>query len=161
MDNLGRPVVTGFRCTKFRWDCSMNGCYHESLPDWEDICTEVFPRGIYPTDIDGMVEINGHLLFLEQKGPGVGLDTGQRLAMRHLANLSPKVTVVFMRPGKAADLEVLIYHTEHRADGFQPMSRPDFLELLRRWARHANQSPAASQAGEARGAAGITQGAAS
>lgn len=130
--------MTGFRCSKFRWDCSMNGCYHDSLPDWEDICTTVFPRGIYPTDIDGMVEINGHILFIEQKGPGVAIDTGQRLAMRHLANLSPKVTVVFMRPGKASDLEVLIYHRDHEATGFRPCTRDDFLTWLRGWAERAD-----------------------
>ncbi|MFT3871097.1 MAG: hypothetical protein QM714_00390 [Nocardioides sp.] len=131
--------MTGYRCSKFRWDCSMDGCYHESLPDWEDICTTVFPRGIYPTDVDGMVEMNGHLLFLEQKGPGVGIDTGQRLAMRHLANLSTKVTVLFMRPGKASDLEVLLYRRDVEAMGWQPWTRPQLLDWLRHWAGRAAQ----------------------
>lgn len=40
---------------------------------------------ISPTDIDGMVERNGQVLFLETKKPGVEIPTGQLIAFKTLA----------------------------------------------------------------------------
>lgn len=53
--------------------------------------TKAFPRGISFTDIDAMVEINHHHLFLEHKeyhpsqGEPTALPTGQRIALERLA----------------------------------------------------------------------------
>jgi hypothetical protein len=79
--------MTGFRHKSFRYDCGQSqNCYIQSLPSW-DFLDGVFPRGIIPTDIDGMVEVNGHLLFLEEKRAGAGPKTGQLSAFRALSRL--------------------------------------------------------------------------
>jgi hypothetical protein len=44
-----------------------------------------FPRGIRATDIDFMVEINGHFLFGEFQKPNKQASKGQRLALARLA----------------------------------------------------------------------------
>jgi hypothetical protein len=79
-----------------RWNChSAKGCYYESLPDW-DWVVKSFRGGVYPTDIDGMVEINGHFLFIEQKKAGAPLPAGQTMALRRLAE-QPNTTVLLLR----------------------------------------------------------------
>ena len=126
--------MTGYRSEHFRHKCGKDGCYIDQLPDWSDLIAECFPRRIRPTDIDGMVEINGHLLFLEEKGLGVGPDNGQRIALRRLAQRDG-ITVVLFRPAppeRPWDLEVLIYG-EGEPQGWQPRTREQFKDWLRDW----------------------------
>lgn len=139
LDRLGQPVVTGYASKHFRHSCPANGCYYDSLPCWDDII-EAFPRRIRPTDVDGMVEINDHFLFLEEKRKGVGPDEGQRRAMFALSNLAD-VTVVFFRPGQASELEVLIFG-EGPPQGWQPRTRLWLTDWLHDWAFQADRERA-------------------
>jgi len=43
------------------------------------------------SDIDGVVEINGHFLFMEWKGDGGKVSTGQHILLQRLTQLSNKV----------------------------------------------------------------------
>lgn len=134
---MGEPVVTGYRSQRFRHQCADSGCYIASLPDWGELI-KCFPRGIHPTDVDGFVEINGHLLFLEEKQEGRGFDTdGQRLALRALSRL-PRVTVIVFRP-IGEDIETLIFAGEY-ASGWQRRTQPEFLDCLRQWAIRADST---------------------
>jgi hypothetical protein len=132
--------VTGYRSQHFRWNCELRGCYYEQLPDWDDLI-ECFPRSIRPTDVDGLVEINGNALFLEEKGPGVSLHEGQRKALRNLSR-RPGITTVFMRPlvREVSDLQCLVLG-QGPADGWQPRSRDEFKQWLRDWAEQADRFP--------------------
>src|SRR5690625_3231713 len=85
LDRLGEPIMTGYRSKFFRHDCRTRGCYVSLLPSWDDII-EALPRKIRPTDIDGMIECNGHFLFIEEKSAGKSLEHGQRVAMANIAN---------------------------------------------------------------------------
>lgn len=127
--------MTGYRSKFFRHDCACRGCYIEQLPSWDDLI-EAFPRRIRPTDIDGLVEVNGHILVLEEKCAGKGPDEGQRQALKVLSEL-PRVTVIFFRP-LADGLELLTYPSPN---GWQPITRDDFKAMLRRWAEHAEANP--------------------
>lgn len=135
MDNLGEPVMTGYMSSAFRYSCERYGCYCRQLPSWDDLIP-CFPRKIRPTDIDGMVEINDHFLFLEEKKAGVGPDNGQRRALKALAT-RPRVTTVFFRPGHHSELEVLIL-TQGDATGWQPVTRAWFKDWLIAWAAAAD-----------------------
>lgn len=127
--------MTGYRSDHLRHRCDAGAhCYIDQLPDWTDIIAECFPRRIRPTDIDGMVEINGHFLFLEEKRCGAGPDPGQRIALLRLSKYEG-VTVVFFRPARPDqpwDLEVLIYG-QGEPRGFQPRTREWFKDWLRDW----------------------------
>ena len=141
--------MTGFRSRDLRHVCSDATCYLDLLPWWDDI-VDCFdspnkPRHqrIRPTDVDGMVEINGRFLFLEEKGAGVPIPAGQGLAYRRLANLGEGlVTVKFLRPvhrvrssNQIPDpVEVLSYPN---AEGWQAMPRAEMLAQLRGWAADA------------------------
>lgn len=132
--------MTGYRSKHFRHSCEGDGCYVEQLPLWDDVI-ECFPRGIRPTDIDGMVEINGHFLFMEEKRAGAAMHDGQRFALRSLSRL-PGVTVLVFRPLLAsvevgADMEVLIFRAGKTDDGWQRTTRAWFKEWLRDWSANA------------------------
>lgn len=86
--------MTGFMTAKFRYNCADRGvCYNATLPDLSDLFDRAFPRGISPTDVDAMVEVNDHFLFLEFKKQGVDVPNGQRYALR-LLSTRERVTVV-------------------------------------------------------------------
>jgi hypothetical protein len=130
--------VTGYRSSYFRHDCAGEaGCYVRTLPSWDDLI-ECFPRGIRPTDVDGMVEINGHVLFLEQKQAGAHLQEGQRRAFLSLAE-HDGVTVVVFRPGRRSELEVLILDGTPPV-GYQPVDRAWLTDWLRGWAQAADSA---------------------
>jgi hypothetical protein len=53
-----------------------------------DFLAGALPGRAAPTDIDLMLEHNGHFLFLEGKRPGQSMPNGQRLALERLLALS-------------------------------------------------------------------------
>ena len=76
-----------------RWQCGEGRCYRQLMPKLGafDGC---FPGKIAMTDIDGAVEVNGFLLFLEWKAPGGVLSKGQSIMFERMTALSPKITVI-------------------------------------------------------------------
>jgi hypothetical protein len=132
--------MTGYICKDFRHECADKGCYIKQLPSWDDLI-ECFPGKIKPTDIDGMVEINGNFLFLEEKSAGATVSDAQGLALRLLA-MTADVTVAVFRPGKTSDLEVLIYDGFPPYNGYQPYSRQQFKNWLHAWAEAASRGVA-------------------
>ncbi len=85
MDFLGLRTMTIRDKDKFMarlWDWAiLDGCFPGSR--------------IRPTDVDGLVERNGHFLFIEAKGLGVDITTGQEILFRRLSEL-PKVSVLIL-----------------------------------------------------------------
>jgi hypothetical protein len=95
-----------------RWNCEKNGCYKDSrLPDW-GFLKGCFPRGIEPTDIDGMVHLGGdgldRFLFLEEKGRFGGLHHGQTRAFHALSRMPGTQVLCFRGHGEAIS-EMLWY----------------------------------------------------
>jgi hypothetical protein len=75
---------------------------------WDfDVLEGCFPRGITPTDLDGMVEVNGRFLVFETKLPGTEMPEGQERALRALV-ATGLFTVLFLqgKPG-VTDIEGL------------------------------------------------------
>lgn len=137
--------MTGYRSAHFRWDCKIKGCYYESLPDWDDLI-ECFPRGIRPTDVDGLVEIGGRVLFMEEKCAGVAPHEGQRRALLSLSK-RPGVTALLFRPRVtgATDMECLVLgQSPALLDGWEPSggwkrhSRKELRRWLEAWAARAD-----------------------
>ncbi len=129
--------MSGYASSYFRHKCAVNGCYYEALPNWDDLIA-AFPRSIRPTDIDGMVEINGHFLFLEEKRQGQAPDAGQLRAFKALAQ-QPHTTVAFIRPSRLGALEVLTWE-DGEPSGWQARDRIWFTDWLHTWATRADQT---------------------
>lgn len=135
MGSLGERVMTGYRSEFFRHNCEADGCYYQQLPKWDDLIG-LFPRGIRPTDVDGMVEINGNVLFMEEKRKGVAPPLGQLRSLRALSQ-KDRTTVVLFRPGESSELEVLILR-DGKGTGWQPSTREHFGFWLNGWANRAD-----------------------
>jgi hypothetical protein len=131
---MGEPIMTGFKSDKMRYDCHRRGCYYDQLPDWSDI-NDSFPDKIRPTDIDGMVEINGNVLFLEQKSVGAPITAGQARAFCELSK-KDRTTVVAMRPGMQFEFEALFY-VNGSGSGWQEIYRSDLLRWFELWSANA------------------------
>jgi hypothetical protein len=87
----------------------------ESLWDWA-VLDGCFGAGkIKPTDVDGMVERNGHFLYLETKGFGVLLKQGQEIAIRNRVRdgISTYI-VVWGSPGVPQQMQ--IFYPAHISD---------------------------------------------
>jgi hypothetical protein len=60
-----------------RHACGAGNCFKDRyLPDW-GMLDKCFPRDIKPSDVDGVVEINSHLLWLEWKSEAKKVPRGQ------------------------------------------------------------------------------------
>jgi len=94
-----------------------------------------FPRGIRATDIDFMVEINGHFLFGEFQKPNKQASKGQRLALERLAQKT-FVTVFRVIGYPPAAVGEWSATGEKRAGGTGTES---FLTFLHEWAAVADQ----------------------
>jgi len=97
-----------------------------------------FPRAkIMPTDVDGMVEVNHHFLFIEQKGRLAHLPEPQRQAYKRLAEERNK-TVLWLRETEHDDrFEVLIFSADGPSLGFDTWSIPAIKNWLTDWSAHA------------------------
>lgn len=75
----------------------MNDYMNNFFP-WDRLNEAFIRETIKVTDVDGMVEINGHFIFFEAKGPGSGYScsAGQKLALQRLAKI-PGITVLLVR----------------------------------------------------------------
>jgi len=76
------------------WDWAiLDGCFGETR--------------IRPSDVDGIVERNGSFLFLEAKGPDVGISAGQIRTFRALAVRGDTVIILWGNPGQPEYMMVL------------------------------------------------------
>lgn len=94
---------------QYKCDTAQGKCYvKKHMPDW-DILRGCFPRNIRPTDIDGAVEINGHILFLEWKGKGASLTHGQQIMFCMMTKHAPKqqVLIIYGEPGHPEEFQVI------------------------------------------------------
>jgi len=89
-----------------------------------------FPRDdIMPSDLDGVVEINGHVLFIEQKRPAGSVTGGQARLLRALERF-PKAIVWLIRETDEPTVFECIYR-----DGETPPSGWSryTVEQMRTW----------------------------
>ena len=96
MDNGYNPI---------RWDCLEQGCYMHKCHPRIEVFADCFPNKIAMSDIDGVVEINGNFLFMEWKGDGGKVSTGQHILLQRLTQLSDKV-VAYVVYGDSQTMQV-------------------------------------------------------
>jgi hypothetical protein len=122
-----------------KWNCQVDGCYRDQLPDWSPF-NDCFPRtGIRITDIDGMVEIGGHFLFIEWKRPGSEVPDGQMKAFQRLTN-HPGITVLIVW-GDTTD-NPTAWRVIHGGDTSKPtrLNFDQFYRSVTEWATAADSA---------------------
>ena len=84
-----------------RHNCKTHGCYIKTqTPDW-GFLDNSFSGKIKVSDIDGVVEVKGHLVFLEWKGIGVPTPEGQDIFFMNATRIN-NITV-FLIEGDAQE----------------------------------------------------------
>ncbi|MGC3982798.1 MAG: hypothetical protein QM808_16225 [Steroidobacteraceae bacterium] len=122
-----------------RHQCSERGCYKEQLPDWA-ILDGCFPRGIRPSDVDGIVEINQSVLMLEWKPRMGALTKGQLLLFQNMTSGSPKVQVLVIYGDTGVPGEIELY--QHGAIKFRQPCDTSFLRwFCQQWGLFAEKEP--------------------
>lgn len=128
-----------------RWDCRRDGCFNEKMRVKLDKLANCLPRRIAFTDVDGVTEVNGNLLFLEWKGNSTKLPTGQRLLYEKITYLCP--AVAFVVEGNAKDMSVRsirIYRNGHSGSE-KDSSFDDLCKRIKEWGKWADKHPAKSK----------------
>ena len=117
-------------------DCKTRGCYVEKhMPDWA-ILNECFPRGIKIGDVDGMVEINGFVIWFEWKGKNAQLSNAQRMAFTHASQFAPRQVWIIIWGDKGIPERVAFIK-----DGWEkrfPADLRTLRNLVWRWACYAD-----------------------
>jgi hypothetical protein len=104
---------------------------------WDWACLDgCFGSGIRPSDVDGIVEVNGHFLLMETKSPSAHLSIGQRRMFLAFPGL---VIVVWGEPGAPKEMLVLDHGDEVRPLGTATLD--DFRKRVRAWFLYANGCP--------------------
>lgn len=95
-------------------NCLEGGCYvHMLTPDW-GFLDNAFTGNIKISDIDGIVERNGHFLMLEWKKPNVKVTTGQDIMfMNFIKYANHTVFLINGDPKTSTPLELTIYSGIH------------------------------------------------
>ena len=128
-----------------RWDCSpdKDGCYRRlGQPDLT-VLDECFPGRIAMTDVDGVVEINGHFLFIEWKRRG-DVPAGQRIMFERLTR-HPEFTILVVL-GDPATMVVERYDVFRggRRRGWRACDLSELERHVRAWADRASRAAHAS-----------------
>lgn len=129
-----------YRSGLLRHLCARDGCKVDQEPDlsWLAGC---FPRGIMPSDVDAWVEVNGHFLFIEYKGPGGSLRDGQRIALKRLSGQKNTTVMVIRERSNSALLDHMIWNVDENHRAWREHTRDQVAESVREWARKAEEKP--------------------
>lgn len=127
-----------------RHDCKSRGCYKDAcLPDWGifDGCFDAKSPKISIGDLDGVVEVNGKILFLEWKRKECELSYGQMALFKTLTRNSEKqsVLVIYGSVDGNGDLK---YQTIHKGNvsEMQDCDAEFIRKMLKRWTYYAMES---------------------
>lgn len=117
-------------------NCKTRGCYVvKHMPDWA-IFNECFPRGIRIGDVDGMIEINGFVIWFEWKGRTSELSNAQRMAFTHASKFAPRQVWIVIWGDKGTPERILFIK-----DGWAKRFKADLgslRNLIQRWAHYAD-----------------------
>jgi hypothetical protein len=127
-------------CHGVDWDCDRQDCFNKK----KRLKFSVFkpaleaaglPKDISFSDIDGFFERHGFFFFVEWKGKGVTLKTGQRMALEALTSLSEKV-IAFVVNGDAEFMTCVSWIPFYGGKQGEEVAGDmvEFLKLLEEWA---------------------------
>lgn len=127
-----------------RWDCRDKGCYlNKSMWDWAIFDGCFGDTRVKPTDVDGLVERNGHFLLIETKGDSVGgLNRGQHITYKQAANLG-RVTVLVLYGHRNNPTRMTVIAPGGDVTVYKDCTLEDVRAFVRRWWAAANGIEAA------------------
>lgn len=134
-----------------RGACSPGGCFLDCQPywNWE---AGVFPRGIISMDVDKLVEVNGHHLYVEEKTHGAPTEPAQLQCLVSAARKPNSTLIVVWSNGPDTDTHAWEVFTSENWNGENPenslvgWSHPDgsrgqYARLLSTWKSLSERTP--------------------
>jgi len=131
-----------------RWDCEKDGCYKDKcVPDWGWL-NGLLPRGCRPTDIDGIVELDGRFLLLELKAFTGTLQNAQKWVFERLTALTPDIIVVVlyaetMVPESLREMQLIYNGKSHPKIA---CTHTEFASRYARWGKDERVAPPSAPA---------------
>lgn len=96
------------------------------------------PGRVAPTDIDSVLETNGHFLIMEMKPEGVSLPMGQRIMLRRLLKLDPEHITILVVRGEGERVEVSELDTHGDFANTRWLSQDELGDLVASWFAYHN-----------------------
>lgn len=135
------PETPKQRNARMLWNCEALGCFNIKMRPKIEAFADCFPGNIAMTDVDGVVEINGHFLFYEHKSGKLALPTGQRIMLQRLTAISRKIAALIIF-GNAESMTIRKYCFAHegKLSDWDDMSLPQLQQCIRDWAAWAQRN---------------------
>ena len=130
------------------WDCESQGCFNRKKRLKFAVFKDVLPGKISFSDVDGLVEINGNLLFMEWKDHPQ-ISTSHRILFERLTRFSPATVLIV--EGDAESMSVSSVRTvrEGRIGPEQTADIDSLRAMIKQWADWAQGNPVTLQPAEA------------
>jgi hypothetical protein len=134
-----RTVAQPLGYNPLRWDCEKQGCFNRLKRPKIEVFAECFPGRINFGDVDGVVEINGHFLYLEWKPAATSLSVGQRLLIERRTR--DGVSTYLIIAGNAETMEVERYAVawNGKIGEWKVATLDDVKERIKNWVAMARK----------------------
>jgi hypothetical protein len=119
-----------------RWDCSSRGCFNVKKRPKIEVFAECFPRNIQMGDVDGIVEISGHVLILEWK-EYEPISTGQKIMYQRITQSSQCHVIVVIGNPETMHVEKYACFHNGKMAAWVFGTLDDLKNRIRRWAQFA------------------------
>ena len=132
----------------FRWDCEEKDCYVKTCKPRIERIAQFLPNNrewarIRPSNIDGVIERNGHFLFIEHKSIHAddALPKGQEIMLGRLSML-PKCNVIVIDGLLKHDDGVrrIAYFNDGRMTPWREADMGDLENAIKRWVKMVENS---------------------
>ena len=124
-----------------RWNCESQGCFNiKKRPKIEQFA-DCLPGRIAFTDVDGLVEVQGNLLFMEWKDHQI-IGTGQRILFQRLTHLCPATVLIVEGDAEKMSVEAMATAWGGHIGPFQAANLNALREAVRQWSTWATSHPA-------------------
>ena len=133
-DNGANPML---------WNCEVKGCFNRVKRPKIEIFADCLPGRIAFTDVDGLVEIAGNLLFLEWK-EHTRIGTGQRILFERITRFCPAVVILVEGDARDMTVESLCIAWEGQIGPWRPATIDDLRRDIKAWAVWAKGNPVQS-----------------
>ena len=121
-----------------RWDCDKSGCLKAVMPDWS-IFNDCFgPTKIRVSDIDGVVERNGRVLFFEWKQKRQ-IDPGQTILFKRLSEKDHVMVVVLVGHTRTTITGMKVFNKGNESD-WSALDTLGAQKKVDRWFNRSNAS---------------------
>lgn len=118
-----------------RWDCAARGCFNAKKRPKIELFAECFPGRINFGDVDGVVEMHGHALFLEWKEGPQSFGVGQRLTWERLTRAGTQTVVCVAGDAEAMVVTHMAFFHGGRFFPWRPATLAAVKDAMRRWVR--------------------------